>query len=317
MQNILRDSSRANILDKTRSGVIVVCRYNQARSVFSALNLSRKFPDKLVSSCGVQADSTVSLPREVANLAEKWGYDLSYFKSRNLESITKDEARDSYFILAEKEFAYNLNSLNFTNLGYAEFQSLNLPSDLVAVDPTKSKLPPDSSFEVEVSKAIFCSSMISYQEIKLPTFFEISYYPKNEDFLIDSLDYVIRNRPTDSVVVNLDFRFNSYDTSRDDLNPIEWNGSLEDMKENVIPHIRLENGLCNFISPAAESVEAIKLLNSDNFIQSLRLLSSKYSLASISAPLRIRNLLQAESILSLSYSSCQVEIQSSTGLEFN
>ena len=57
----------------TLQRVIVVCKYNQARSITAAAALRRFFPDLEIITAGIQANPLAPIPSSILEILDQWG----------------------------------------------------------------------------------------------------------------------------------------------------------------------------------------------------------------------------------------------------
>ena len=74
--------------------IIVVCKYNQARSITAAAALRRFFPKLEILSAGIQANPLVSIPSSILQILDQWDlneYDVRSTQLVNLPSLTHED----------------------------------------------------------------------------------------------------------------------------------------------------------------------------------------------------------------------------------
>jgi protein-tyrosine-phosphatase len=74
--------------------IIVVCKYNQARSITAAAALRRFFPKLEILSAGIQANPLVPIPSSILQILDQWDlneYDVRSTPVVNLPSLTHED----------------------------------------------------------------------------------------------------------------------------------------------------------------------------------------------------------------------------------
>lgn len=78
----------------TLQRVIVVCKYNQARSITAAAALRRFFPDLEIITAGIQANPLAPIPSSILEILDQWGvteYDERSTPVVNLKNVTPSD----------------------------------------------------------------------------------------------------------------------------------------------------------------------------------------------------------------------------------
>jgi protein-tyrosine-phosphatase len=78
----------------TTQRVIVVCKYNQARSITAAAALRRFFPDLEIITAGIQANPLAPIPSSILEILDQWGvteYDERSTPVVNLKNVNPSD----------------------------------------------------------------------------------------------------------------------------------------------------------------------------------------------------------------------------------
>ena len=74
--------------------IIVVCKYNQARSITAAAALRRFFPDKEIITAGIQANPAMPIPSSILEILDQWAiteYDHRSTPVVNLANVSPSD----------------------------------------------------------------------------------------------------------------------------------------------------------------------------------------------------------------------------------
>jgi protein-tyrosine-phosphatase len=119
--------------------VIIVCKYNQARSIRAAAALRRFFPELEIISSGIQANPSLPIPSSIFQILDQWDltqYDQSSTPTRNLASLTDTDLvlcadAEIKAILIKQLGIHEPNSLTIHTLEEFANSPLEIPIDPV------------------------------------------------------------------------------------------------------------------------------------------------------------------------------------------
>jgi protein-tyrosine-phosphatase len=140
--------------------IIIVCRFNQARSIAIAAMLRQLFPQLQIATCGIEGEDNKLI---TADLCESWGLKEYDRVSRSLSFLEQANSED--FILAADDWVFDQVRRNFPHLStmnlvtFADDHRL-VPSDPTGMDPT--------DFSNEIAKACLLSMRWMNQILALP-----------------------------------------------------------------------------------------------------------------------------------------------------
>jgi protein-tyrosine-phosphatase len=139
--------------------VVVVCRYNQARSVIAEAFIREFFPKIRVSSAGIQAKSGQGIPKSVVDYANSIGVKIGTKISRNMPDSSLEFQSSDLVLVAEEKFASAVIPLVRQSCRIVSLQDSRLPSWIIPSDPIKNKFTsPD--LDLELAKTIAATSLI-------------------------------------------------------------------------------------------------------------------------------------------------------------
>ena len=140
--------------EKAKPTIAIICRLNQARSIFVAAHLSRVLPEYNLISAGIQAVDGQAIPLQIKLLANNWGLSITKEFSQNIASIQTELLQADFIIVAENAFADNLIRLGISPSKIASMQDLIFEPAQIPIDPINLSI---DSFEVELAKAVMVS----------------------------------------------------------------------------------------------------------------------------------------------------------------
>jgi len=139
--------------------VVVVCRFNQARSVIAEAFIREFFPKIRVSSAGIQANSGQGIPKSVVDYANSIGVKIGTKMSRNMLDSSLELQSSDLVLVAEEKFASAVIPLVRQSCRILSLQDSRLPSWIIPSDPIKNKsTSPD--LDLELAKTVAATSLI-------------------------------------------------------------------------------------------------------------------------------------------------------------
>ena len=292
-------SSEPNASELQIKKVNIVCRLNQVRSIFSELWLTRMYPNLEISSYGMEANSSIPIPKSIMRIASNWGYSLTGVESKSIMLLSRVDAVDALFIFAEKEYSQFFDSKEWECRGNYSFQSISLDRDLVAIDPIELQKSGETSLEVEIAKAILCTSIAYHLAAEKTTPLMKILFPNNVSAVSRTLDFALEQRPADAVLLDLDFHFNGYSVFGDSPSIVEWDGTLKNMVNNVIPSLQNSANPKYHVRPNKENVNPMQLMLSEDFLASIKALSERFPIIAVCGPFKVYGKEQVSTIINL------------------
>ena len=127
----------------------VICRMNQARSLFAEGVLTKNFPELDFFSSGVEALSGSAPIDGVEELAKVWGIDLSKKRSSSIQDDQNEILEAELIICAEMEFEQLIRRLGYSGK-VINFEQLVTDSFFMPLDPNGFKV---DKFKRELAKS--------------------------------------------------------------------------------------------------------------------------------------------------------------------
>lgn len=259
------------------SKIIVLCKYNQARSITAAAALRRFFPEKEILSGGILGNPLIPIPSSIIQILDEWG--LYKRDERSTSTIDLSDVSPADLVLcADQEVRsvftqqHNLDRATFPNICLLEDFArgpLEIPIDPVALGEAETKNQLARSLVLAVRGAnIFLKNHLPIKTGHLPT-------NKNEHLEIQRV-LIAGNQGTD---LSIDVGFSIPDTNL-------WSPQLKLRKINPSKFDKL-------VSPIEENTVLIskfevdktpELLLSIEYFEWIKKLSSSFNLTVVSQP---------------------------------
>jgi protein-tyrosine-phosphatase len=128
--------------------LLILCRYNQARSIVIAAALRKLFPDYDIVSAGIEAPHGKSIPEMTAELCLQWN--LPNFDRISIGMQTLDLDYFDAVLAADNLVRDRLHSEGFANKTKSLYE-FEYAEDLLPVDPTGLSF---DAFSAEIAKAL-------------------------------------------------------------------------------------------------------------------------------------------------------------------
>lgn len=147
--------------------VVVVCRYNQARSVIAESVLKQKYPGLHISSAGIEAITGNMIPNSVTLFANSISLKIHGKFSRNIDDAKFDLRNSQVVIIAEEKFRSIVSAYVSANCIILSLDSPRIPEWLIPIDPIrtdKSKV----RLELELAKTIAVTLLLMNGIRQLP-----------------------------------------------------------------------------------------------------------------------------------------------------
>jgi len=137
--------------------IVIVCRFNAARSVLIAAAFKKLLPQFEVISCGVEALTGNEYPLVTLQTAKDWGLTITEEYSVNIKDVIGGLRYNDIVIVVEdsmKQSPYlaSLDPLNIYSFGDLSLGEFQLPQDPLGYDLQK--------FKIEIAKAVFCAASL-------------------------------------------------------------------------------------------------------------------------------------------------------------
>ena len=132
--------------------VLVVCRFNQARSILIGALLRKLFPDLRVTTAGIEAIDNLAIPASTAEICLRWNLPNFDRHSKSIESTHSNQNWDAVLAVDELVFS-RLQQGPFTENLHLLADYSNFPQS-IPIDPTNLAL---EDFATELAKAAILS----------------------------------------------------------------------------------------------------------------------------------------------------------------
>lgn len=181
---------------------LVVCRYNQARSIVIGALLRKLFKELSITTAGFQAQNGSLIPTITMDLCESWGISAYDRASKDL-TVFPDPLPFAHILAADELVYQNLKSIDANKhidllTNYAD-SNLLAPIDPTGMDP--------GSFAVEVAKACllairWAENVLKYSPKDIKSYLFLSESTLTEAVARDSGKFSLSN-----VLVDTEFAY--------------------------------------------------------------------------------------------------------------
>ena len=258
--------------EKSKPTIAIICRLNQARSIFVAAYLSRVLPEFNIISAGIQAVDGQQIPLQIKLLANNWGLSVTKDFSQNITSIDTELLQAEFTIVAENSFADNLIKLGVSPSKIVSMQDLAFEPDQIPIDPINLDI---DSFEVELAKAVMVSVQLVNRRI-LPTRrnrITIIHPDSGTDYQLCLQRVVEEAKKSQANVLVADFRFPHVQTIENMLLPYQEFTISKSSGAITTNQSQLDLALPSLIATRYEIDFVEEFILSANFLELLEVLS--------------------------------------------
>ena len=140
--------------------VVVLCRYNQARSIIAASILESLFPLAHFSSGGINAVDGDQIPESIIRIAEEWGIHLNSDCSKSLLAARSELSEANLVIIAETELLNEIPSGYLDGKPVLSMQDSRFSPQFIPFDPINAS---PSQIKSELAKTIMTSVQLVAQ----------------------------------------------------------------------------------------------------------------------------------------------------------
>lgn len=140
--------------------VVVLCRFNQARSIIATSVLAKLFPLDQFSSAGINAVDGSDIPDSVRVIAKEWGIHLGPDRSKSLLAVRAELFAADLVIIAETGFLSEIPREYLEGKHVLSMQDSRFSPRFVPIDPINSS--PDL-LRIELAKTIMTSVQLVAQ----------------------------------------------------------------------------------------------------------------------------------------------------------
>lgn len=179
-----QDQTNNNVMKR----VVVLCRYNQARSIIAASILESLFPLVQFSSGGINAVDGDLIPESIIRIAEEWGIQLNSDCSKSLLAARSELLEANLVIIAETEFLNEIPTGYLDGKQVLSMQDSRFSSRFIPFDPINAN---PSQIKSELAKTIMTSVQLVAQNGLRAYENEVSaYIPETVELLGTNLIHV-------------------------------------------------------------------------------------------------------------------------------
>ena len=264
----------------TSRRIIVICKYNQARSITAAAALRRFFPELEIITAGILANPSIPIPTSIVEILSQWGLDQYDHRSTPVVSLANVSPLD-FIICADEEVKVTVikqlgitKPADYSIISLEEFARTpqEIPTDPVAMSQPDTK--------TQLARAIILSirAVRAYLQIE-PVVTESTIPMTTSDHLQSQQKYLHLIEKGDGVIIDTGFSI---------PNPLLWQAhkspfiSFNPKKPPLDPSELKKSGI--YISKY-EVDHASRILLSSEYLQWLELLHQNKAIYTISQPI--------------------------------
>jgi protein-tyrosine-phosphatase len=257
--------------------IIVLCKYNQARSITAAAALRRFFPDYEILSAGIIGNPRIPIPSSILQILDEWGLHERDERSTSTTDLPPISSTD-LVLCADQEVRgvftqqHNLDPASFPNVCLLEDfarGSLEVPIDPVALGEAETKN--------QLARSLVLAIRGTNKFLEIETSIKAGHLPADKNDHLEIQKRLIENRQEMALSIDVGF-------SIPDINI--WSPDLNMQKINPSKFEEIENPLeANTVLISKFEVDKTsELLLSIGYSVWLKKLSSNFDLTVVSQP---------------------------------
>ena len=182
----------------------VICRMNQARSIFAEGVLTKNFPEFEFFSSGVEAQSGSSLIDGVEELAKVWEISLTKKRSSSIQEDQSEILEAELIICAEMQFEPLIRKLGYSGK-VLNFEQLVTDSFFMPLDPNGLSV---DKFKRELAKtaAIAIKAVRSHLRLEFSNSITVVTPNSASDSNLALAHALMESKINNAILVDADFR---------------------------------------------------------------------------------------------------------------
>jgi protein-tyrosine-phosphatase len=142
--------------------VIVVCKYNQARSITAAAALRRFFPDQTIITAGIEANPTHPIPSSIVQILDQWGLDQFDHRSTPVVDLVQVSPADLILCADSEVKAVMIKQLLITDPSEYKIHTL----EEYAYSPQEIPVDPVSMGEADTKIQLACAIILAIRALR-------------------------------------------------------------------------------------------------------------------------------------------------------
>lgn len=164
----------------TPGRVIVVCKYNQARSITAAAALRRFFPDQTIITAGIEANPTHLIPSSIVQILDQWGLDQFDHRSTPVVDLVQVSPADLILCADSEVKAVMIKQLLISNPSEYKIHTLEeyaySPNE-IPVDPVSMG---EADTKVQLARAIILAIRALRAHLQIASPITLSAFPADK-----------------------------------------------------------------------------------------------------------------------------------------
>ncbi len=259
------------------SKLIVLCKYNQARSITAAAALRRFFPDHEILSAGIIGNPRIPIPSSILQILDEWGLHERDERSTSTTDLPPISSTD-LVLCADQEVRgifiqqHNLNPASFPNICLLEDfarGSLEVPIDPVALGQAETKN--------QLARSLVLAIRGANKFLEVETSIKAGHLPVNKNDHLEIQKRLIENRQDKVLSIDVGFSIPDINIWSPDLNMQKINPSKFEIIENTLERNTV-------LISKFEVDKTSELLLSIGYYEWIKKLSSNFDLTVVSQP---------------------------------
>ncbi len=164
----------------SQARIIVVCKYNQARSITAAAALRRFFPEIEILSAGIQANPLLPIPSSILEILDQWGLDQYDHRSTPVLKLPPLRPTDLVLCADAEVKATLMKQLNISDSDAFKIRVLEEYADSsleIPVDPVNMG---ESDTKMQLARSIVLSVRGVRKEFQIANLITSSRFPHDK-----------------------------------------------------------------------------------------------------------------------------------------
>lgn len=164
----------------SKARIIVVCKYNQARSITAAAALRRFFPEIEILSAGIQANPLLPIPSSILEILDQWGLDQYDNRSTPVTNLPTLQPTDLVLCADAEVKATLMKQLNISDASAFKIRVLEEYADSsleIPVDPVNMG---ESDTKMQLARSIVLSVRGVRKEFQIQNLITSSRFPHDK-----------------------------------------------------------------------------------------------------------------------------------------
>ncbi len=258
--------------------IIVLCKYNQARSITAAAALRRFFPEEEILSAGIIANPMVTIPSSILQILDEWNLHERDLRSTSTLDLPQINPED--LILCADEEVKSI-FVQQTKMITSEFPHLYVLEDF---SKSPLEIPIDPVFlgvaetKNQLARSILLAVRGARKYLSEPQTIVKSHLPQTRQEHLSIQSDFLASSDSNAILIDTGFSI---------PNPAIWSPKVNEQLFNPMKFPLFENKFLakNVLRSQFEIDKAAELFLTSSYLDWITQLSKRYSIHVISQPL--------------------------------